>query len=109
MRSETLIITETDGLLHVSDEENFGDGTSDHLEWFTKLDGTNNPVAGGSDVDSVTDRLTTSYEATFRKAGEPVIWETARITNAGVMHSSLHGKLPDGTPWSYHLVFERKK
>ena len=27
-------------------------GTSDHLDWFTKLDGADNPIAGRSDVDS---------------------------------------------------------
>ena len=44
MQSETLIITETSGLWHVTDDEHFADGTSDHLEWSTKLNGTNNPI-----------------------------------------------------------------
>jgi len=108
MQSETLIITETGGLWHVTDDEHFADGTSDHLEWSTKLNGTNNPITGGPDVDSVTDRLAKSYNATFMKAGRPVIWETARVID-GVMHSSIHGKLPDGTPWKYYLVFERQR
>jgi hypothetical protein len=113
IKSETLIVTDAgNGLLHVLDAETFGDGTSDHLEWSTMLNGAKNPVSGGSDVDSVTERMTklSTYKAVFRKAGHPVTWETAHITSDGkTMHSFMHGKSPDGTPWKYHLVFDRQR
>jgi hypothetical protein len=51
IKSETLIVTHAgNGLLHVLDAETFGDGTSDHLEWSTMLNGAKNAVSGGSDV-----------------------------------------------------------
>jgi hypothetical protein len=66
--SETMIVTYAgNGGLRVLDAENFGDGTSDHLEWSTMLNGAKNSVSGGSDVDTVTERLTKlfTYEAIF--------------------------------------------
>lgn len=113
IKSETLIVTATgNGLLNVLDAETFGDGRSGHLEWSTMLNGAKNPVSGGSDVDSVTERLTrmSTYKAVFRKAGQPVTWETAHVTSDGkIMHSFMHGKSQDGTPWKHHLVFERQR
>jgi hypothetical protein len=113
IKSETFIVTHAgNGLLHFLDAETFGDGTSDHLEWSTMLNGVKNPVSGGSDVDTVTERLTklSAYEAIFRKAGHPVIWETSHITLDGkAMHSFLHGKSSDGALWRHHLVFERQR
>jgi len=112
IKSETLIVTHAgNGVLHFLDAETFGDGTSDHLEWSTMLNGAKNPVSGGSDVDTVTERLTklSTYEAIFRKAGHPVTWETSHITSDGkTMHSFIHGKSRDGAPWKHHLVFERR-
>jgi hypothetical protein len=113
IKSETLIVTDAgNGALSVLDAETFGDGRSGHLEWSTMLNGEKNPVSGGSDVDSVTERLTklSGYKAVFRKAGQPVTWETAHVTSdRKTMHSFMHGKFQDGTPWKRHLVFERQR
>jgi hypothetical protein len=113
IKSETLIVTHAgNGLLHILDAETFGDGTSDHLEWSTMLNGSKNPVSGGSDVDTVTERLTklSTYEAIFRKAGHPVTWERSHLSSDGrAMHSFVHGKSRDGAPWKHHLVFERQR
>jgi hypothetical protein len=112
MKGETLILHQDNkGLLHVIDDEMMGDGTSDHLEWSTRMDGSNNPVAGATDFDSVTERLTKSmtYKAVFKKSGKPIAWETARLTTDGkTMHSYIHGIVADGSLWKYHLVFDRQ-
>jgi hypothetical protein len=84
MKSETLVVRAAEkGGLQVTDDETFGDGTSDHLQWVTAVNGKNNPVSGGSDTDSVTERLanSTTYKAVFMKAGKPIVWETARLTS----------------------------
>jgi hypothetical protein len=113
MKAEKLIVGKTGakGRWKVTDDEVFGDGTSDHLEWSTSLNGASETVTGGSDTDSVTERLSTptTYKAVFKKSGRPVTWETAWISaNGKTMHSILHGKAPDGTPWKYHLIFNRQ-
>lgn len=112
MKSETLIVRDAgDGLWHVTDDEVFGDGSTEHLEWSTRLDGTQNSVSGSSEIDSVWEQLTKSstYRAAFKRSGQPIVSETARISADGKwMYSSLRGKSPNGAPWKYELVFERQ-
>jgi hypothetical protein len=111
LKSSTVTLTAASGgAVHASVDIVEADGTSQHVEYTTALDGKAVPISGYPDADSVivTQVNSRTIKNVFLKAGKPVERGTFTLSKDGkTMRGPLSGTDGD-VHWKYHYVFDRQ-
>jgi hypothetical protein len=113
MKSETWQVTaEKDGLLRmVIDWVDF-EGTSGHVDYLTACDGKVRPIHGSRDFDAVRyDQLSPrKFKSVLLKDGKVVERESYLVSSDGnTWWDTDSGYDEHGKPWTFYLVFDRRR
>ena len=111
LKSNTVTVTQAPGGgVHTTVDIVEADGTAQHVEYTTALDGKAVPLTGYPDADSiiVTQVNARTIKDVFLKAGKTVEKGTFTVSKSGkTMRGPLSGT-EGNVHWKYHYVFERQ-
>jgi ABC-type tungstate transport system permease subunit len=111
LKSSTVTVTPVQGGgVHTVLDIVEADGTSQHVEYTTALDGKAAPMTGYPDADSiiVTQINSRTIKDVFLKAGKSVERGTFTVSKDGkTMRGPLSGTEGE-VHWKYHYVFDRQ-